>query len=194
MPRSISDDVLAHSLTELKVFNEESSTMSAVPVLPTVIDAVLELVETIEMVKYNKKQCHQLKERVIELGNELKEDFEEYHDALDPTLNVQLAKMLSMLDAINTDLEKLSRQGHVSCWAHQGSIRTMLEKHLGTVNQISHRYVRNMLKTLVKTETQQTTTQQATAQQATLPSLAKLFRAPITRKSSTSYRPRSQIV
>ncbi|EMD30325.1 hypothetical protein CERSUDRAFT_78850, partial [Gelatoporia subvermispora B] len=111
------------------------------PVLPAVVGAVLELVEMITTVKHNKEQCHQLKERVIELGNELKQDFEEYHDAVDPSLNVHLDKMLSTLAVIKTDLVKLSREGNLSCWARQGSTRSMLERRLETVDQISHKYV-----------------------------------------------------
>ncbi|EMD39412.1 hypothetical protein CERSUDRAFT_82130 [Gelatoporia subvermispora B] len=157
MPRPSSDDVLSHSIAALRIFKEASSAISAVPVLSAVVGAVLEVVETIEAVKHNKEQCNQLKERVIELGNELKEDFEEYRDALDPSINVQLAQMLSKLDGIKIDIDRLSRKRYVSRWAHQGSIRTMVEKHLQTVEQISHKYVRNILKTLVKTGSQQAT-------------------------------------
>ncbi|EMD30888.1 hypothetical protein CERSUDRAFT_127709 [Gelatoporia subvermispora B] len=138
-----SDDILSHTITALKAFQVASSAISAVPLLPAVT------------VGHNKEQCHRLKERVIQLGNELKEDFEEYRDMVDPSLKVQLSRMLSILDTIKADLDKLSRRGRISSWVHQGSIRTTLDKHLGTTDQISHKYARDMLKTLVKTDLQQ---------------------------------------
>ncbi|EMD39424.1 hypothetical protein CERSUDRAFT_113074 [Gelatoporia subvermispora B] len=155
MPRISSDDVLAHSITVLKAFKEASGAISAVPALPAVVGALLEVVETIETVRENRKLCSELKERVVELGNELKEDFEKYRDAAEPSLNEQLDRMLSLLEDIKGELDTLSRKGRLSRLAHYGSTKEALKRHLGTVDQIKHKYVRTMLTALLTTALQQ---------------------------------------
>ncbi|EMD30737.1 hypothetical protein CERSUDRAFT_127747 [Gelatoporia subvermispora B] len=102
-------------------------------------------------IKENKELCSQIKSRAIALGDELQEDFEDYRSARDPGLDAQLAEMLSRartLETVRTDLAELTLQRTLSRWAHYGSTRNRLGGHLKTVDQIAHKYVRAMLRTL----------------------------------------------
>ncbi|EMD39326.1 hypothetical protein CERSUDRAFT_82056 [Gelatoporia subvermispora B] len=157
MPHPSSDEILSHSITMLAAFKEACTAISIVPALPAVVGALLEILKTIENVKKDKEVCTKLRNRVIELGHELKEDFDKFRYVIDPSLDLQLVKMLLTLKTVQEDLEKLSNLRRVSRWIHQGTIKTKLEGHIETVDQMGHTYLRTIVSALATNALRQVT-------------------------------------